>query len=88
MSNVQKPESLEGRWDILYRDYPEVYEEFGRIQKVPDLLDVVAARFALEGKTVVDVGSGTGLSTLRLARYAGEVIGIEIEPFILYAIGG
>ena len=35
MTRATRPESLEGRWDILYRDYPEVYEEFGRIPKVP-----------------------------------------------------
>jgi len=79
MPDKEKPESLEGRWDLLYRDYPEVYEEFGRIQKVPDLIDVIAGRFPLGGKTVVDVGSGTGISTFKLARHAGEVIGIEIE---------
>ena len=27
MPAQERPESLEGRWDILYRDYPEVYEE-------------------------------------------------------------
>jgi hypothetical protein len=26
----QNPESLEGRREILYRDYPEVYEEFAQ----------------------------------------------------------
>jgi SAM-dependent methyltransferase len=83
MPEKSKPESLEGRWDVLYRDYPEVYEEFGRIPKEPDLIDVVAERFSLDGKTVVDVGSGTGLSTFKLARYAGQVIGIEIEPAMI-----
>ena len=45
MTKKQRPESLEGRWDILYRDYPEVYEEFARIPKVPDFIDVMVARF-------------------------------------------
>ena len=70
---------MEGRWDILYRDYPEVYDEFARTPNVPDLLDVLVARFPLEGKLVIDVGSGTGLSTFQLAEYAAEVIGIEVE---------
>lgn len=83
MTHAERPESLEGRWDILYRDYPEVYEEFGRIQKEPDLIDVVAECFSLAGKTVVDVGSGTGISTVKLARYAAQVIGIEIEPAMI-----
>lgn len=80
MTDEQRPASLEGRWDILYRDYPEVYEEWGRIPKVPDLLDVVADRFPLRDRVVVDVGSGTGISTLKLAQYARLVIGIDIEP--------
>jgi ubiquinone/menaquinone biosynthesis C-methylase UbiE len=83
MTHRDKPDSLEGRWDILYRDYPEVYDEFERIPKVPDLIDVLDARFPLQGKTVVDVGSGTGLSTFRLARYAAFVIGIEIEEAMI-----
>ena len=83
MTDKNRPKSLEGRWDILYRDYPEVYEEFGRIPKVPDFIDVLAARFPLQGKTVVDVGSGTGISTFKLARYAAQVVGIEIEESMI-----
>jgi len=83
MPDKQEPESLEGRWDILYRDYPEVYEEFGRVPKTPDLIDVIAERFPLADKIVVDVGSGSGLSTFKLAQHAGQVIGIEIEPSMI-----
>ncbi len=79
MSAKPRPESLEGRWDILYRDYPEVYEEWGRIEKRPDFLDVIAERFELQGQVVVDVGAGTGLSTMKLAEVARLVIGIEPE---------
>ncbi len=78
-----RPESLEGRWDILYRDYPEVYEEWGQIPKVPDFIDVMVTRFPLERQIVVDVGSGTGISTFKLAQHAGFVIGIEIEESMI-----
>lgn len=50
---------------------------------MPDLIDVLAARLPLQGKAVVDVGSGTGISTLKLARYAASVIGIEIEESMI-----
>jgi SAM-dependent methyltransferase len=83
LSTKNRPESLEGRWDILYRDYPEVYEEFARIPKVPDLIEILVARFPQEGQVVIDVGSGTGLSTFNLAKHADFVIGIEIENAML-----
>ena len=74
-----KPESLEGRWDILYRDHPDVYDEFGRIPKEPDFLATIMERFPLNGKVVVDVGSGGGISSFKLAAQARTVIGVEIE---------
>ena len=55
----------------------------GASPKVPDFIDVMAARFPLQGKTVVDVGSGTGISTFKLAQYAAQVIGIEIEEAMI-----
>ncbi len=76
---TDRPETLEGRWDILYRDYPEVYEEWGKIEKKPDLLEVLNERFHFTGKRIADIGSGSGISTIQLAKYAQSVIGIEIE---------
>ena len=31
-----RPESIENRWDILYREYPEVYDEFASVPYEPD----------------------------------------------------
>jgi ubiquinone/menaquinone biosynthesis C-methylase UbiE len=83
MSDRTRPESLEGRWDILYRDYPQVYEEWSRIEKRPDFLDVIAERFGLQDKVIVDVGSGTGASTCKLAECASLVIGVELEAAMI-----
>jgi len=80
---VERPESLEGRWDILYRDYPEVYEEWGKIPMLPDFLDVMLKRFSLEGKTVLDVAAGTGVSTFGLAAHADLVIGVEPQDAMM-----
>jgi ubiquinone/menaquinone biosynthesis C-methylase UbiE len=79
MAGKKIPETVENRWDILYRDYPEIYEEFARVPKRPALRDVIRQHFPLEGKTVVDVGSGTGRSSFDLAPYARLVIGVEPE---------
>jgi SAM-dependent methyltransferase len=75
---MPRPLTIENRWDVLYRDYPEVYEAFGACPYLPDPVDVVATRFELHG-TVVDIGSGTGRSTLRLAAHAARVVGVEPE---------
>jgi SAM-dependent methyltransferase len=87
MGDVQRPESIEHRWDVLYRDYPEVYDEFASYPYTPDPLEVVADRLGFAGKTLVDVGCGGGLSTFRLARRAGMVIGIEREKAMLRVAG-
>jgi ubiquinone/menaquinone biosynthesis C-methylase UbiE len=75
----ERPESIENRWDILYRDYPEVYEEFASVPYSKNWIDVARTITGLRGKVVADIGSGTGKSTFLFARYAKEVIGIEPE---------
>ncbi len=79
MRPAGRPETIENRWDILYRDYPDVYEEWGRIEKQPNAVDFLCQHFPMTGKVVADVASGTGLSTFKLAQYAAFVIGIEPE---------
>lgn len=80
---MQRPESIENRWDILYRDYPEIYEAFSQTPYHPTVYEQLPGIIDLSGKTIADVGSGTGASTLGLARYAKNVIGIEFEPAML-----
>ena len=74
-----KLETIENRWDILYRDYPDVYDAFARVPYDPPLVDVIHDKFNLNGKEIVDVGSGSGLSTFDLAKNAKTVIGVEPE---------
>lgn len=71
------PETIDNRWDILYRDYPEIYDAFTSFPYQPSVLHVIRERFDVTGKTVLDVGSGSGQSALPLARYVGAVIGVE-----------
>jgi ubiquinone/menaquinone biosynthesis C-methylase UbiE len=80
---MTQPESLENRWDILYRDYPQVYEAFMDVPYQPSVFDQVTEIIDLQGKVIVDVGAGTGRSSLALARTARQVIGIEYEPAML-----
>ena len=80
---MPRPESIENRWDILYREYPEVYEAFMNVSYQPSVFDQVPEIIDFHGKIIADVGAGTGRSSLALARTARQVIGIEYEPAML-----
>jgi ubiquinone/menaquinone biosynthesis C-methylase UbiE len=80
---MPRPESVENRWDILYRDYPEVYEAFSNTPYHPTIYERLAEIIDLRGKCIADVGSGTGNSSLALSQYARQVIGIELEAAML-----
>ena len=80
---MSRPESIENRWDILYSEYPEVYEAFMSVPYQPSVFDQVPEIINLYGKTIADVGAGTGKSSLALAKISRQVIGIEYEPAML-----
>lgn len=80
---MSRPESIENRWDILYRDYPEVYEAFSNTPYDPTVYEQLPGIIDLRGKCIADVGAGTGSSSLALAQVAGKVIGIEREATML-----
>jgi len=80
---MSRPESIENRWDILYRDYPEVYEAFSNTPYHPTVYEQLLGIIDLRGKCIADVGAGTGTSSLALAQYAWQVIGIEREAAML-----
>lgn len=80
---MSRPESIENRWDILYRDYPGVYEEFSNVPYHPTIYEQLPEIIDLSGKCIADVGAGTGSSSLALAESARQVIGIESEPAML-----
>ncbi|HRF49193.1 MAG TPA: class I SAM-dependent methyltransferase [Anaerolineales bacterium] len=76
---MTKPESIENRWDILYRDYPEVYEAFSSTPYQPTIYEQLPAIVDLRGKVIADIGAGTGESSRSLAQYAKRVVGVERE---------
>jgi ubiquinone/menaquinone biosynthesis C-methylase UbiE len=80
---MSRPVSIENRWDILYRDYPEVYEAFSNTPYHPTVYDQLTGLFDLSSKCIADVGAGTGNSSLALARSAWQVIGVEREMAML-----
>jgi ubiquinone/menaquinone biosynthesis C-methylase UbiE len=76
-------ETIENRWDILYQDYPEIYEEFASVPYEPEVVTLLGSEFGLGGLAIADIGCGTGKSTIQLARFASKVIGVEPEGAML-----
>lgn len=72
-------QTIENRWDILYRDFPEVYDEFTNVPYSKSWIDILRGMFNFKNKIVADIGSGSGKSTFQLAECAKYVIGIEPE---------
>ncbi len=78
-----KPETIENRWDILYRDYPEVYDKFASVPGKSKGKDQIFRIFNLNNKVIADIGSGSGLSTFSLSKLAKRVIGVEPEDAMM-----
>ena len=51
----ERPLSIENRWDILYKDYPEVYDEFASVPYEPRMIETLQERFDFTGKTIADI---------------------------------
>jgi ubiquinone/menaquinone biosynthesis C-methylase UbiE len=73
------PLTVENRWDILYRDYPEKYDEFATVGWIHKDENQLYNMYDFSGKRVADIGSGSGRSTFKLAPHATFVIGVEPE---------
>ena len=71
--------TIDNRWDILYRDYPEIYDEFAAVPKTPGLFPKYAKLFNFKDKMILDIASGSGLSSFEMRPYCKSIIGIEPE---------
>jgi len=69
--------TIEEDWPRFYREFPEIYDRFSGHSKT--LTNIVCDTFGLDGKNILEIGCGTGIATLELAKRARSVIAVEIE---------
>jgi ubiquinone/menaquinone biosynthesis C-methylase UbiE len=77
----RKYQTIEHDWPRFFREYPEVYDRFsGHSETTAALINDM---FGLDGKVILEVGSGTGIATLELAKRARLVIAVELEEAVM-----
>ncbi len=69
------PESIDGNIDKFYERGRKAVERLREIAREND--------FAFEGKRVLDFGCGVGRLSLAMARYAKDVVGVDISEGML-----
>jgi len=74
-------ETIEEDWPRFYREFADVYDRFSghSAATAAALIDM----FKLDGKVILEVGCGTGIATVELARKAKVVIALEPEQAMM-----
>ncbi len=72
------------RWNLAYREAPEIFDAFTRAED-PDgrVVASLLARASLDGRSVLEIGCGTGRYTRELAPNAGCYLALERSPQML-----
>ncbi len=80
MRTADQYPTVEQDWPRMYTEFADVYDRFAdREWRDSPVFSAIDEFVGLHERVVVEIGSGTGRSTLEFAKYASLVIGIEPE---------
>ena len=86
MKEYKGYKTIEEDWPRFYREFPQIYDRFSGHSRT--LVNIICDKFNLDDKIILEIGCGTGIATLELAKRAKSVIAIEIEQGMIdYASG-
>jgi ubiquinone/menaquinone biosynthesis C-methylase UbiE len=84
MGSPLTPEPARSSWVADAERYDHWYESpWGSYAFATERQAILAAAGNLAGKTVADIGCGTGRLTTDLERHAGRVVGLDPDPSML-----
>ena len=70
--------TIEQDWPRMYTEFCDVYDRFAEREWSNSVVyPTIAELVGLDGKAVVDIGAGTGRSSLEFAKYARKVVAVE-----------
>lgn len=81
MAKRREYRTIEHDWPRFFREFPEVYDRFSGHSETAAA--IISDMFELDDKVVLEVGSGTGIATLELAKRARLVIAVELEEAVM-----
>jgi ubiquinone/menaquinone biosynthesis C-methylase UbiE len=71
-------------WDRAYGEQAAIYEQFSRCEDADDaILPLLFSRTSLAGKTVLEIGCGSGKYTRRLAECSGQYFALDVSERLL-----
>ena len=83
MKNNKNPQSLD-RWENIYVNYPEIYDMYAIYQdKDKKALKSLLKHINLKGKSVLEIGVGTGMYTKDLAEISKKYTAIDVSEGLL-----
>lgn len=70
--------SINGRWDLFYSDYPELYDRFSHYEDSKNqIFEFIKRKINLRNKIILDLGAGTGRYSILFSLLAKKVYALE-----------
>lgn len=75
---MKQPISIKGQWNLLYSDYPKLYDRFSNCEDSEDqIFEFIKKDFDIKNKTILDLGAGTGRYSILFSLLADKVYSLE-----------
>jgi len=83
MAEKKSPEAIKGFWNVKAKRYPLPFDP-KTLRKTEEIIALAKGRGAMvAGARILDIGCGTGIFTLPLAREATKVTGVDFSETML-----
>jgi len=80
---MKRISTINGRWDLLYSRFPEIYDRFScREDSGNEIFNCIKKRINLKKKIILEIGAGTGRYSFLFCKTAKKVYALEPSPLM------